>query len=136
MAASIPLPAGIGKYRITGVLGQGAMGMVYKGFDPHINRMVAIKTIHKNLLGDGDAVDSIAARFRNEAQAVGRIAHPGVVAIYELGQDEHTAFIVMEFVDGRSLDPVLRDSPLLPKVQLLSIILETAVDRFSPHATH
>ena len=122
MAASIPLPASIGKYRITGVLGQGAMGMVYKDFDPHINRMVAIKTIHKNLLGDGDAVDSIAARFRNEAQAVGRIAHPGVVAIYELGQDEHTAFIVMEFVDGRSLDHVLRDSPLLPKVQLLSIM--------------
>jgi len=122
VASSIPLPESIGKYRITGVLGQGAMGQVYKGFDPHINRVVAIKTIHKNLLGDGEAMDSVAARFRNEAQAVGRIAHPGVVAIYELGQDARTAFIVMEFVDGRGLDQVLRGSPLLPEAQLLSIM--------------
>ncbi|QHJ00927.1 protein kinase [Xylophilus rhododendri] len=116
------VPERIGKYQISEVLGQGAMGVVYKGFDPHIHRPVAIKVIHKELLGDADAVDSIAARFRNEAQAVGRIAHPGVVAIYEFGEDDNTAYIAMEFVQGRNLDQVLAGTPLLEEAQLLRIM--------------
>ena len=78
-------PDRLGKYPITGVLGQGAMGVVYKGFDPVIQRPVAIKTIHKQLAAGGEDASgtSAAARFRNEAQAVGRLLHPGIVAIYE-----------------------------------------------------
>ena len=101
------------------------MGVVYKGFDPHIQRQVAIKTIHKSLLGDpavNAEADSIAARFRNEAQAVGRIAHPGVVAIYEFGEDDSTAYIAMEFVEGRNLDHVLAGTPLLAEAQVLRIM--------------
>ncbi len=119
------VPERIGKYTISEVLGQGAMGVVYKGFDPHIQRMVAIKTIHKSLIGDPETdaeQDSIAARFRNEAQAVGRIAHPGVVAIYEFGEDEKTAYIAMEFVQGHNLDQVLAGTPLLAEAQLLRIM--------------
>jgi len=119
------VPKRIGKYTITEVLGQGAMGVVYKGFDPHIQRRVAIKTIHKSLLGDTQVnaeQDSIAARFRNEAQAVGRVAHPGVVAIYEFGEDENTAYIAMEFVDGRNLEHVLAGTPLLGEAQVLRIM--------------
>jgi len=119
------VPEHIGKYQISQVLGQGAMGVVYKGFDPHIQRLVAIKTIHKSLLGDPDVnaeQDSIAARFRNEAQAVGRIAHPGVVAIYEFGEDETTAYIAMEFVEGRNLDHVLAGTPMLSEAQVLRIM--------------
>ena len=116
------VPEQIGKYLISEVLGQGAMGVVYKGFDPHIHRPVAIKTVHKALLGDSTAPDSIAARFRNEAQAVGRIAHAGVVAIYEFGEDENTAYIAMEFVQGRNLDEVLAGTPLLGEAQLLRIM--------------
>lgn len=119
------IPERIGKYSVSEVLGQGAMGVVYKGFDPHIQRQVAIKTIHKTLLVDPVAnaqQDSIAARFRNEAQAVGRIAHPGVVAIYEFGEDENTAYIAMEFVEGRNLDQVLAGTPLLAEAQLLRIM--------------
>ncbi|MDP3520283.1 MAG: serine/threonine-protein kinase [Hydrogenophaga sp.] len=122
---STPVPERISKYEISAVLGQGAMGVVYKGFDPHIRRPVAIKTIHKNLLGDPEAnaqQDSIAARFRNEAQAVGRIAHPGVVAIYEFGEDEHCAYIAMEFVEGRNLEQLLLDSPLLDQPWLLHLM--------------
>jgi serine/threonine-protein kinase len=115
-------PDRIGKYVISEVLGKGSMGTVYKGFDPHIHRPVAIKTIHKELLGDAEAVDSIAARFRNEAKAVGRIAHPGVVAIYEFGEDEKSAYIAMEFVQGRSLDDVLAATPMLPQAQVLFIM--------------
>ena len=116
------VPETIGKYTISGVLGQGAMGVVYKAFDPHIQRQVAIKTIHKDLLGNDEARDSIAARFRNEAQAVGRIAHPGVVAIYDFGEDQQTAYIAMEFVEGRNLDQVLAGTPMLPEAQLLRIM--------------
>jgi serine/threonine-protein kinase len=116
------LPSQIGKYTISEVIGHGAMGVVYKGFDPHIQRSVAIKTVHKSLLGNDQAADSIAARFRNEAKAVGRVVHPGVVAIYELGEDETTAFIAMEFVEGRSLDQILADTPLLAEAQVLSIM--------------
>lgn len=116
------LPQQIGKYTISGVLGRGAMGVVYKGFDPHIQRPVAIKTVHKSLLGDDGEIDSIAARFRNEAKAVGRIAHAGIVAIYELGQDESTAFIAMEFVEGRNLEQVLAGTPLLGEAQVISIV--------------
>jgi serine/threonine-protein kinase len=115
-------PERIGKYTITEVLGKGSMGTVYKAFDPHIHRQVAIKTVHKELLGDVEAVDSIAARFRNEAKAVGRLVHPGVVAIYEFGEDENDAYIAMEFVEGRSLDDVLAATPMLPQEQLLHIM--------------
>jgi len=117
-------PARIGKYTITEVLGKGSMGTVYKGFDPHIQRPVAIKTIHKELLGDPDAVDSIPARFRNEAKAVGRIVHPGVVAIYEYGEDERMAYIAMEFVRGRTLEDILAETAQLPLEQVLRIMDE------------
>src|SRR5512138_502286 len=95
-------PQQIGKYSIVGVLGQGAMGVVYRGFDPLIHRPVAIKTIQKSLIADDTDRAALAARFRNEAQAVGRMSHPGVVQIYEYGQDGDTAFIAMEYVEGVS----------------------------------
>lgn len=119
---SATVPDRIGKYPISAVLGRGAMGVVYKGFDPHIQRVVAIKTIHKELLGDEQAHAEIAARFRNEAQAVGRLQHPGIVAIYEFGQDESCAYIAMEFVEGRGLDQVLAGTPLLAEPQALQIM--------------
>src|SRR5204862_7930324 len=90
-------PTQLGKYPISGVIGEGAMGVVYKGFDPVIERPVAIKTIHRQLTGSDDTASSYAARFRNEAQAVGRLSHPGIVAIYEYGEDADTAYIAMEY---------------------------------------
>jgi len=117
-----PIPERIGKYTISAVLGRGSMGTVYKGFDPHIHRTVAIKTIHRELLGDSSAVDSMAARFRNEAKAVGRIAHPGVVAIYDFGEDGDVTFIAMEFVDGRTLDEILAVPQMLSEANVLAVM--------------
>ena len=69
-------PERLGKYRVTGVLGEGAMGVVYRGFDPDIRRLVALKTIRRQQPGDaGGSVAESAARFRNEAQAAGRLHH-------------------------------------------------------------
>ena len=116
------IPERIGKYTISEVLGRGSMGTVYKGFDPHIHRPVAIKTVHRELLGDSSAPDSMAARFRNEAKAVGRIAHPGVVAIYDFGQDGDITFIAMEFVDGRTLDDILAVPQMLSETNVLAVM--------------
>ncbi|MCE4557452.1 serine/threonine-protein kinase [Roseateles cellulosilyticus] len=96
-------PTQLGKYRITAVLGEGAMGVVYKGFDPDIQRTVALKTIRTGLDAEDDSPGAPASRFRNEAQAAGRLGHPGIVAVYDFGRDQHIAYIAMEFVEGRSL---------------------------------
>ena len=95
-------PDRLGKYSITEVLGEGAMGVVYKGFDPDIRRTVAIKTIRRQFGASGDGV-SPAARFRNEAVAAGRLTHPGIVAVYEFGEDDEVAYIAMEYVEGKTL---------------------------------
>ncbi|MFY7857099.1 MAG: serine/threonine-protein kinase [Rubrivivax sp.] len=96
-------PTQLGKYQITEILGEGAMGVVYKGFDPDIRRVVALKTIRQALAGQSAGASGIAARFRNEAQAAGRLSHPGIVQVYDYGQQEDVAFIAMEFVEGHSL---------------------------------
>ncbi len=122
MAAVVSHPAQLGKYPITGVLGKGAMGVVYKGFDPVINRPVAIKTIHKALIGQDLSGSSTTARFKNEARAVGRMSHPGIVAIYEYGEDAETAYIAMEYVEGRTLSQILHGTPRPPECDILTLM--------------
>jgi serine/threonine-protein kinase len=117
-------PETLGKYTIKTLLGEGAMGVVYKAFDPGIGRLVALKTIRRALSQDRHAETSLADRFRNEARAVGRINHPGIVAIYELGQDGDNAFIAMEYVEGRDLSHILADNPSLPEADVLQVMLQ------------
>jgi serine/threonine-protein kinase len=95
-------PHRIGKYEITGELGRGAMGTVYRGRDPVINRDVALKVLRKSALDPEDA-PSLLERFKREAQAAGKLNHPNIVAIYEYGEDDDYAFIAMECVPGKSL---------------------------------
>lgn len=99
-------PARIGKYPVTRPLGRGAMGMVYEGFDPVIERKVAIKTILADFIEAADMEEALA-RFRREAQAGGRLQHPGIVGVYEYGNDGDMAFIVMEYVEGEELKRLL-----------------------------
>jgi serine/threonine-protein kinase len=96
----------LGKYRIDGVLGKGAMGVVYKAFDPLIERTVALKTIRKELFSDDQQAELIG-RFKNEAMAAGRLNHPNIVTVYDYGEDSESAYIAMEFVDGTPLDTLL-----------------------------
>ena len=95
-------PKNIGKYEVQGILGRGGMGTVYKAFDPAIHRQVAIKTITKSALEPSELQYAIA-RFRHEAQAVGRLTHPRIAAIFDYGEDLDIAYIVMELVHGKSL---------------------------------
>ncbi|MDB5807236.1 MAG: putative serine/threonine protein kinase [Betaproteobacteria bacterium] len=100
-------PQSLGKYKITGILGRGAMGVVYKGWDPGIARHVALKAIRKDLM-DQEGAEQAVARFRNEAMAAGRLNHPSIVAVYDYGEDGPTAFIAMEYAEGQGLREYLR----------------------------
>ncbi|MDF0732400.1 serine/threonine-protein kinase [Pseudomonas entomophila] len=108
----------LGKYRIDSVLGKGAMGTVYKAFDPHIARVVALKTIRRELLGDGQQ-QQLLSRFQNEAQAAGRLSHPNIVAVYDYGEDDGAAYIAMEFVDGIALNTRLQNQEPRQLAQVL-----------------
>ena len=115
------LPEAIGKYRITRALGRGAMGMVYEGFDPVIERRVAIKTILSDYLDAIDMEDALA-RFKREAQAGGRLQHPAIVGVYEYANDKDMAYIVMEYVEGRELKSILHDGPKLAVIDVFEIM--------------
>ena len=93
----------LGKYQIKRELGRGSMGVVYEGFDPIIQRRVALKTIRKDLLSSAEQLSGILARFKREAQAAGRLTHPNIVAVYDYGEDSNTAYIAMEYADGKTL---------------------------------
>jgi len=95
-------PEKLGKYQIRSELGRGAMGVVYEAFDPQIERTVAIKTILKSSIDKREAEETFN-RFRREARAAGRLSHPKIVSIYEYGEDEDVAYIVMELIHGKEL---------------------------------
>jgi tetratricopeptide (TPR) repeat protein len=93
----------IGKYKIIGELGKGAMGIVYRGLDPDINREVAIKLIRFDMVSEDSEKEDAARRFIREAQSAGNLEHPNIITIYEVGREDNQTFIVMQCVDGESL---------------------------------
>src|ERR1700720_3549920 len=97
-----------GRYEILSELGRGAMGIVYKARDPKINRVVAVKTI--SLAGQpAEEEMEYRQRFMEEAEAAGRLSHPGIVTVFDVSEEPETRapYIVMEFVGGQSLDKLL-----------------------------
>ena len=109
----------LGKYRIDSVLGKGAMGVVYKAFDPAIERVVALKTIRKEMFSESEQQELIG-RFKNEAQAAGRLNHPNIVTVYDYGEDADSAYIAMEFVEGTGLDALLAPGRPTPVARVLA----------------
>ena len=117
-----------GRYEILGELGRGAMGVVYKARDPQIDRLVALKTI--SLRGqDPEAGEEFRLRFLNEAQAAGRLHHPGIVAVFDVGEDAETGdpYIVLEYVAGEALNRILAREKKLPLERALQLTEEIAV---------
>ena len=96
----------LGRYKVNGVLGQGAMGLVYDGLDPGLDRRVAIKTILTKKL-DAEAARMVAVRFEREVRAVARLNHPNIIQVYDFGAEGDLAYIVMEFVEGKELKSCL-----------------------------
>jgi serine/threonine protein kinase len=119
----------LGRYRIEAEIGRGAMGVVYRGFDPQIDRTVAIKTI--SLAGqDPEAEQQFRERFSQEARAAGRLSHPGIVTIYDAAEDPetHEPYIVMEYIPGEPLSKILAETdgklPLSAALQFAQEIAE------------
>lgn len=114
----------LGRYEVLGELGQGAMGVVYKARDPLIDRVVAIKTI--NLSMAMDEKEEYEGRFYQEAKAAGRLNHPNIVTIYDVGKSGNVAYIAMEFLEGRELRDIMNDGALLPVDQVLHTVAQVA----------
>ena len=114
----------LGRYEVLGELGQGAMGIVYKAKDPLIDRVVAIKTITLSLALDEK--EEYEGRFYQEAKAAGRLNHPNIVTIYDVGKSGDVAYIAMEFLQGRELRDIMNDVGLLPVDQVLDIVAQVA----------
>ena len=104
----------IGRYRVTGELGRGGMGIVYRGEDPTIGREVAIKTLT-------EVTEELRQRFYVEARS-GILSHPNIVTVYELGEHEGSPFIAMEYIAGESLEKMLRRLKRLSVLEALSIV--------------
>ena len=98
-----PPPERLGRYVLAGVLGKGAMGTVYRGWDPELDRHVAIKVIQS-----AELEPAVLKRFKREAQALARLTHPHIVGVYDIGNDHGAPFIVMELVEGVSLAHAIR----------------------------
>jgi len=135
----------LGKYQIRRELGKGAMGIVYEGFDPMIERVVAIKTIRPEQLNKDQAAE-ILARFKREAQAAGRLNHPHIVSIYEYGEDSEAAaggapiaYIAMEYIKGRELRDYFEADerfPLKEVERIMGEILDALAHAHERGVTH
>ncbi len=100
-------PKLIGRYEIVAEIGRGAMGSVFKARDPAVGRIVALKTVHASALASEQS-EEFRARFYREARASGVLAHPGIVPVFDVGEHEGAPFLVMEFVDGRTLGEAIK----------------------------
>lgn len=119
------VPENFAKYKVERVLGEGAMGIVYAGYDPGIGRKVAIKTIHAHLL-QGAEGEELRRRFNLEVRAVGKLSHPNIVAIFDTDEIEDRSgsvipYFVMEFVNGRELQHYLADGVRFPLTKIIDI---------------
>jgi serine/threonine protein kinase len=109
----------IGRYEITGELGKGAMGVVYKATDPTIGRTVALKTMRLDV--HAERGEDMLRRFQNEARAAGALNHPNIVTIYDAGEADGIFYIAMEYIEGTTLFSLLRDRRSLSAQELVDI---------------
>jgi serine/threonine protein kinase len=114
----------LGRYEILDEIAEGAMGVVYKARDPLIDRVVAIKTVTIGL--SNAETEAFERRFFREAKSAGRLNHPNVVTIHDVGKTEDIAYIAMEFLDGQSLREILDSGVVLPPQRIADIAAEIA----------
>ncbi|MBL8224873.1 MAG: protein kinase [Chromatiales bacterium] len=139
-APAAPAPAtaspgpNLGRYQLERVIGRGAMATVYLGRDPTINRLVAIKTLP---LAEEFAEDDLATarnHFLREAESAGRLNHPNIIAIYDAGEDEHVAWLAMEYFEGKPLSHYAQLGRLLPPATVVELMAWAAEALHYAHA--
>ncbi len=117
------MPQQIGKYPIVRELGSGATGKVFLASDPFVERQVAIKVMRSLGKGDPQVIKRYERIFLNEASLVGKFMHPHIVAIYDAVADDRLRYIVMEYVEGTTLEPYCSVDTLLPMEQVIELYL-------------
>ncbi|MFL6699278.1 MAG: serine/threonine-protein kinase [Vitreoscilla sp.] len=115
-------PEKIGKYRITGVIGEGVSGVVFKAFDPSLQRVLAVKSLQLNVPADARAARAFAGRLAEQAQAIARVNHPSIVTIHQIDEADGRAYVAMEHVSGLNLAQWLSVTPLPPQAALLQVM--------------
>jgi len=113
-------PKRLGKYELLEVVGRGGMGVVYKAVDPEIGRLVGIKMVTGQIISDPKHLK----RFYREAQSAGKLRHPNIVTIYDLGVEEAIPYLVMEFLEGESLDALIRGGRAISLEEKLNIVIQ------------
>lgn len=116
----------LGRYEIIRQLGKGAMGIVYLGLDPRINRTTAIKTFRFADDMDPDEAKELKLKFFREAESAGTLSHPNIVTIYDAGDEQDLAYIAMEFLEGKDLDAFTKDGHLLPMRKVIDYVADVA----------
>lgn len=119
-------PTSLGRYKILKELGRGAMGLVYLGKDPTIQRFVAIKTMRLDEIADEDKLQEVKTRFFREAESAGRLSHPNIVTIYDAGEQGDLGYIAMEFIEGKSLKEYSRRPNLMPITDVVQTVAAVA----------
>ena len=119
-------PSTLGRYKVLKELGRGAMGVVYLGKDPTIQRFVAIKTIRLDQIDAEDKLQEITTRFFREAESTGRLSHPNIVTIYDAGEEDDLVYIAMEMLQGTTLKEWSRAPNLIPMDKLIPILATVA----------
>ena len=117
----------IGRYRIVGELGRGAMGVVYQAIDPTIGRPVAIKTIRIRDIDNEGERDRLRERLFREARSAGVLSHPNIVTIYDMDEADGLAYIAMAYVNGPTLEKILASDQPLSGANMLRILRQTAL---------
>ncbi len=131
MNSQKPMPESIGRFQLLEEVGEGAMSVVYKAFDPEINRILAIKLLRGELAADSE----YRYRFLQEAKAAGKLTHPNIVTIFDVGEVEQGPYIAMEFLEGRTLEQMMVDKTeiSLREVVIYGIQLAEALDYSHAH---
>src|SRR5688572_15630944 len=114
----------IGRYEVLETLARGGMGVVYKARDPLIDRIVAVKTLGFGL--SPIEAEAFHKRFAREAKSAGRLSHPNIVTIHDMGESDDCAYIAMEFLEGRTLRDILDSGVVLPPATIADIIVQVA----------
>lgn len=126
----------LGRYTIDKELGRGAMGMVYLGHDPKIGRTVAIKTMMLSQEFEGDKLEDVKKRFFREAETAGRLNHPNIVTVYDVGEDQELAYIAMDYLKGKDLMEFCKPETLLPSRTVFEIVIKVAEALDYAHTQH
>ncbi len=120
------LPEKIGRYEVLAIAGRGAMGVVYKARDPLINRIVAIKIVSLSAHLTEEQRQEYSLRFSREAQAAGNLHHPGIVTIFDVGEEEGLPYMAQEYIEGRSLSQYIKEKQVLPVGEAIEIARQVA----------